>query len=176
MAWSRTAGAILLAAALGLPGHPRAAAREYELKAEFLERFTRFIEWPKPPAPRFRLCLLGGDPFEGYLDRMAADRRFKGATIEVRRLSEPEGLADCELLFVAARGHGHLATVVARTAGLPVLVVADTPGAAAEGALISFYEEGGKVRFEINAAAARQSGLEFSPQLLRLGRVVGGAP
>lgn len=44
----KTAHLLLVPLCLGLALPGAGQVPEYELKAEFLERFTRFIEWPSP--------------------------------------------------------------------------------------------------------------------------------
>src|SRR6187402_2106029 len=80
---------------------------EYEAKSEFLERFTRFIDWP-PEAPEaspttpFVIGVVGRDPFGRYLDSLASNRSIKGRPVQVRRLTGyTEVGACCQLLFIA---------------------------------------------------------------------------
>jgi hypothetical protein len=61
--------------------------------------------------------------------------------------------------------------------GASILTIGDTAGFARQGVIINFYLENRKVRFEINAAAARRAGLTISSKLLKLaGAVYGAAP
>jgi hypothetical protein len=52
------------------------------------------------------------------------------------------------------------------------LIVGETPGFAANGGIINFKLEGGKVRFEINAAAAEREQFHISSKLLSLAQIV----
>jgi hypothetical protein len=153
---------------------------EYEAKSEFLERFTRFIDWPaeaadaSPGAP-FVIGVVGRDPFGRYLDALASSRSIKGRPVQIRRLTgHAEVGACCQLLFIAGSEAAQLAQIVGRTAGKPVLTVGDTPGFAEKGVLINLYEDRGRIGFEVNEAGVRTSGLRFNSKLLRLARLVGG--
>jgi hypothetical protein len=56
----------------------------------------------------------------------------------------------------------------------PVLTIGDTDGYAQRGIMINMYLEDKRVRFEINAEAARTAGLRISAKLLKLaGKVYG---
>jgi hypothetical protein len=51
--------------AVGAPSRVSASELEHQVKAEFMERFTRFIDWPEesfptPDAP-FVFCTVGAD-------------------------------------------------------------------------------------------------------------------
>jgi hypothetical protein len=153
---------------------------EYALKAEFVERFTRFIEWPaaaSPPAQGpFVICQLGDSPLGPQLDALAKQRQFKGHGAVFRRVSALDQIDGCHVLVIAASERARLSQVLARTSARPILTIGDGEGFAERGALISFYVDPPLVRFEVNADAAKASGLQFSAQLMRLGRIVASAP
>jgi len=154
------------------PASIRAQTLEYKLKAEFLERFTRFIEWPASAFAAgdspFVLCVLGGNPFGGYLTQMAQTRKVQNRKITNRSLQSATEIDGCHLVFVARSGP--IQQVVARTTGKPVLTVGETQGFTEAGGLINFFLEKDQVRFEINTEGAKKSGLKFSSKLLELGR------
>ena len=63
--------------------------------------------------------------------------------------------------------------MLAETEGKPVLIVGETPGFADHGAIMNFYIEGERVRFEINVDNARRAKLRMDAKLLSLGKLVG---
>ena len=146
------------------------------VKAEFVERFTRFIEWPgeaeAPPGP-FVLGLFGEGPVAASLERMAATRRLRGRPLEVRRLATPEGVTACHAVWIAGSRSGDLAGLLALTAGRPILTLGDTDGYGTRGVILNLRPAGRHLRFEVNLHEARRSGLKLSSKLLRLGTVVG---
>ena len=168
----------LVALVLVLAAPVRAQVPEYEAKSEFLERFTRFIEWPagssaEDPSTPFVIGVVGRDPFGPYLDALAT-RTIKGKSVRVRRLSGTTELAGCcHLLFIAASEARDLPRILERTAARPVLTVGDTKGYGEAGVLINLVADGGRIAFEVNESAVRKSGLKFNSKLLRLARLVG---
>jgi len=149
-------------------------APEYQLKAEFLERFTRFIEWPgeETATGPFVIGVLGGNPFGSYLAEMASGRKIKGRTVEIRELASLDDVGPCHIVFIAGSQRKSLDRVLQRTAGKPILTVSDVDGFAEKGVLVNFYSTESNLRFEVNDAAARKSGLKFSSKLMKLARVV----
>lgn len=146
---------------------------EYQVKAEFIERFTRFIEWPRgTPNGPFIIGVLGTDPFRGFLDKMATGRKIKGRPIEIRRFRDLAAVESCHVLFISSSERGRLPAVLTRTASHPILTVADSEGFASSGVLVNFYTSGDTVRFEMNEAAIERSGLRVSAKLLKLARLV----
>lgn len=169
--------AIVALAALSTPSQ-RAEAQvpEYKLKAEFLERFTRFIEWPPDPhgtAPgSFVICLYGENPFGDALDDLAANRKIKERPVSVRVIRSLAEVEACQILFLPVSQKDSLEKILLRTTGRPILTVGDTEGFAERGVAINFYSSDRNVRFEINDAAARRNGLDISSRLRKLARVV----
>lgn len=150
---------------------------EYSVKSEFLERFTRFIDWPDDSAVAdhgvpFVIGLFGGDPFKGYLTQMAHERKIKNKPVEIRFLAAPDDVLGCDMVFVSAAGEESLPRIISLTQNKTILTVGDTPGFCEKGILINFYKAGANIRFEINEAAVRGSGLKMSGRLLNLARIV----
>lgn len=148
---------------------------EYELKAEFLERFTRFIDWPNEAGPEtpFVIGVLAPNPFGRYLDELASSRKVKGRPIVVKEIAAPENADECDLLFVPASHKKNLPRILSKTSGKPILTVGDTDGFAEKGILVNFYTSESNLRFEINDAAIKKSGLKASSKLLKLARIIG---
>jgi hypothetical protein len=167
--------AMLWTAACGVA---QAQVPEYQLKAEFLERFTRFIEWPEPAsagadsATPFVIGVYGSNPFGRYLADLTAVRSIKGKAVKVREVKEVAEIDGCHMLFISAAARRALEAILARTAGKPVLTVGDSEGFAERGVLINFYSLDNTIGFEVNEPAVRRSGLKVSSRLLKLARIV----
>jgi hypothetical protein len=139
---------------------------EYQVKASYLFNFARFVTWPGDVfgGDRFNLCVIGADRFGGALDALKGER-VDGREIAVHRLDQaaPARPVHCHLMFLAAGAH---AGTVANERG--VLTVGEHPGFVERGGIINLTEERGRIRFEINQAAAQQAGLTVSSRLLDL--------
>jgi hypothetical protein len=150
---------------------------EYRVKAEFVERFTRFIDWPPGAfaggdAP-FALCVVGETPVAPYLERMARARRIKDRLVELRRVKPGSDLSSCHVVFIAADERDRLRQILAAVAGRPILTIADAEGFGHAGVLINLVlDDQGRVRFEISSRVARRTALTLNAQLLRLSRQV----
>lgn len=154
----------------------RSQVTDYEVKAEFIERFTRFVEWPadhwKDAQKSFVIGFRGRDPLLATLRAKAPSWQIKGRPVEVREVTEAAEIAGCDLLFISGTEAARLEWLLERTADRPVLTVADTDGFGRRGVLINFYVERASVRFEINQRSAQRSGLEFRARLLKLARLI----
>jgi hypothetical protein len=165
---------LVLTALSGLVAVRAEQVPEYQLKAEFIERFTRFIEWPRGTTTTgpFVIGVLGSDPFRGYLEKMAATHKIKGRQVEIRRFRDVAEVDGCQIVYVSASERDRLRAVLARTESRPILTIGDTNGYGAAGVLVNFYTAGDTVRFEMNELAIERSGLHVSAKLLKLARLV----
>ena len=150
---------------------------EYKIKAVFLEHFTRFIEWPKSsgvadPSTPFIIEVIGENPFGSILDEIYTKQKIKNKKVEIRYISTPDEIADCQILFISNSSRNILPEILSRTRNKPILTVSDTKGFAQKKVLINFYLSGDKIKFEINEEAVHESGLVVSYMLLNLARIV----
>jgi hypothetical protein len=146
------------------------------LKSLFIERFTRFVDWPRSALPEdatFVVCIMGSGEAADSLFELARATKWKGRPGEGRRVREPGDLDGCHLLYLSASESSRPPPLLKTMADKPLLTVSDTRGFAEQGVLIALYEEQGLMKFDINLPAVKRSGLVFSSQLLRLGRLVG---
>ena len=167
--------AVLIAAASGAcPGGE--TPTEYEVKAAFILNFARFVEWPDVALASgsgvLTIGILGKDPFEGALERVVENKMVGARKLAVVHVDGIELMKPVQILFISRSEIGRLAEILARLRGAPVLTVGDMEHFARDGGVINFILEDGRIRFEINPAAARSAGLRLSSKLLRVAKVI----
>jgi hypothetical protein len=140
---------------------------EYRLKAEFLYRFAQFAEWPVEVGNTLNLCVHGTDPFGAELDALQG-KLIERRNVVVLRNVNADALEGCQIIYVAPGATADLRHVLERTKGQPVLIVADTPGAARLGVTLNMAVVKNHVTFEANMQAARAARINLSSRLLRL--------
>jgi hypothetical protein len=150
---------------------------EYELKAVYLERITRFIEWPDETESfmtddSFVIGVLGENPFGTRLTDLYAERKIKDKKIKVRYLSQLNEIEGCHLLFISRSMSEELPQVLEITAKKPILTVGDTKGFAEKGVLVNFFIENDKLRFEINERGLHEAGILIDSLLLKVSKIV----
>lgn len=155
-----------------------AVSLEYAVKATYLYKLAPFVNWPPttftaPDAP-LRICVVGDDPFDDYLDRAVAGRRFGTHPFQVRRLDAAPAAADCQIVFVSHLSSQDVAQALHALDGKPVLTVVDST-ATAQGGIVQFVMDHGRVRFDIDVAAAARNHLTINSKLLSLALAVRGA-
>jgi hypothetical protein len=169
------------------------ASREYQIKAAFIYNFIKFVDWPKEKVPDQNtpiiIGIIGKNPFQDAFEPLQ-EKEAKDKKVIIRQL---EGFVDlekagkkqkdqphpssqdiqkCHLLFICPSEAERLNDIIASVKGRNILTVADTQGFLEAGGIINFVTEEKKVRFEINAIAAKRAKIDIRSQLLRLAKKV----
>jgi hypothetical protein len=174
----RLAASVLLPLLLVAPANLGAQPTDMAVKAAFLPRFARYVEWPpqaRPPAAApMVLCTIGSDPFGPQLEQAARSQVVDGHRIVVRRFDGAPPPGGCHIAFV--RGTRSLPTgqILAAMADTPILTVTDAAYGGPRG-IIHFQVVGSRVRFFIDNSGARRKGLTLSSRLLALAIEVKGS-
>ncbi|MCW8919173.1 MAG: YfiR family protein [Gammaproteobacteria bacterium] len=172
--------ALWLSAVAATPAAAQSAIQDQEerlLKAAFIYNFAKFTRWPRAVQEEspLTLCISGTDALVAELERLDG-KRVGGAPLAIRLLQEGGDGSGCQLLYVAESERHRQAQILESLRGEPVLTVSCLSGFAPAGGVIELFREEGRVRFIINLRTARESGLELSSRLLRLGVVLGQQP
>ncbi len=139
---------------------------EYRLKVAFLYNFSAYTEWPSLPDQVLNLCIYGEDPFGENLQHLQHKKAHEHEIV-VRHIRNTEDLPSCQIVFITRSGIGNLSDIISQLDGMPILTIADSPGASQQGVMLNMAIKEGKVSFEANLAIAKRSRLKLSSQLLR---------
>lgn len=144
-------------------------ARDYEIKAGYLIRFTQYTVWPPDTFPSSNtpviIGVLGGDKLFKQLEREARS----GSTsrpVEVRRLATVEEGLRCHVVFLGEEESENEVRWYEALKGKPILTVGESDRAIARGSVMRFVILNNTVRFEANLAAAAKNQLELNERML----------
>lgn len=170
---------LVLAVGLGLAPCAAPAAPEYQVKAVFLFNFSQFVEWPPEVfatdhAP-FTICVLGDDPFGGYLDDVVRSESVSTHPIQTLRLKRVEDAGGCHIVYVSSSEQQQLPGILAALRHRSILTVSDGEQFALQGGMISFISADNRIRLGVNVDAARAANLKLSSKLLRSCTLVAGS-
>ena len=150
---------------------------EYTLKAVYIEKFTRFIEWPdscnmddkeKP----FIIATLGETPFKKSLNNIFSIQKIYEKPVKIIHLNSPKPGEKCHILFISGEMQDIVESITDELGDKPVLTIGDTPGYCKKGVLINFFIEDDKLYFAINEESVEKSPLDFSFYLLNMAKIV----
>jgi hypothetical protein len=158
---------------------PQDPADEYQVKAAFLYNFAKFVEWPpeafKKSDEPITICILGLDPFGHSLEKTLAGRSVDGRSLAVSHISNVKQAAGCQMLFIGAAEDKRSPPILDGIVTPGVLTIGESDTSGADGVIINMRLDSGKVRFDINLAAADREKLKISSRLLSLAHIVGAS-
>ncbi|WP_157637765.1 YfiR family protein [Flexithrix dorotheae] len=144
-----------------------------ERKADLMKYFTEFITWPhEENIDVFKIKVFGDQYFYKYLKYLYADIKIKGKVTEIEYVDSPEGVLDCEVLFIASVHEELVEEIFGVVKGKPILTVGDSAGYAQKGALFNFYHQNQKVLFEMNYNVYKESPLKINSRLLDVAKII----
>lgn len=148
---------------------------KYRLETAFIYQFTNFIEWPDAAdgaGKDFVISILGESPLQPELADLAANRTVHGRRVVLEVARSLDALKTSHILVVGPDQESQLAAVLKKFKGSATLVVTDADGLGEKGAMINFFVQGDKLRFEINRKAVQHQKFKVGSQLLNLARLI----
>lgn len=158
---------------LGCQGVGYAQLNESDVKAAYIERFTRFVEWSDDDQDSvFIITVVGQNTLGTSLDSVFHDGRINSQNVVVSYCEDFSSISKTDLIFVCNSEKNELSQIVQRFSASPVLIISDTKGFATAGTHINMYVDDRYIRFEINKNALEKSGLKISSLLLAAAKIV----
>jgi len=144
---------------------------ESQLKAVFLFNFAQFTDWPpeafEDKTSPLVIGILGSDPFGDFLDETVKNELVRGRRIRIERYQKLAQVRNWHIMYIGFADPEKVDQVLRSLKGKPVLTVSDTENSPRRsGIIIKFLTKQNKIRFTINAEAAREARLVLSSKLL----------
>lgn len=146
-----------------------------KVKAAFLRNFTHYVSWPAAAfaddRARWRICVLGNDPFGDVLDQTLSGRVEQGRAFQTLRAATLNDMPNCQIVFIAYKDAAKRRAVLAELKKSPVLTVSDAPEFLQEGGIIQLQTTD-RVEMSINLDQARSASLVIQTKMLEVSREV----
>ncbi|WP_177428632.1 YfiR family protein [Candidatus Venteria ishoeyi] len=165
-----------------VPASNATAADEYAIKAAFLYKLALFIHWPNEIFPatgeKFKICLLGKDPFGEIIDNTTKTVNIKGSPLLIERFTEdvlnktpPEKLKQCHILFIKLKYLKTTEGILSSIGEHSILTVSEDDGFMSVGGMIQFYTQDTRIRLRINRNELESAKLKPEATLLSLATI-----
>ena len=179
--WSSVVRILLLLLAGMLPSLAAdvASLPEHRVRALYLYNFTHYVTWPGPArseAGSSRTNFVVGvsnDPdIERDLRELGREKKAQGRPLVVRRLSTPDEVALCDLVYVGGTDDRHCARFVQAAQGTRALTVGESDAFLRLGGMIQLYRKDQNMRLRIHVPNATQAGFTINVRLLTAAEVI----
>lgn len=145
---------------------------ETSVKAGFLFNFAKFVEWPANSAGSLDFCIIGDDRLAAYLETAVAGKSIGSRQLAVRTRPDMALLDSCGVIYIG-RDKKMASQAALLVAGKQILTVSEFPDLRAQGAVINFFLDNERVKFEVHLGALRRADVKISSKLLSLARITG---
>src|SRR5450759_4135131 len=136
------------------------------IKAAYLERITRFVEWPvrsnSNSGDPFVIGVYDVDEFYSTLTGVFKDKPIKEHKVKIILIKGPEEINGCNLCYISAKAKPMIRKFVDIANSSGVLLMSETTNFCKEGVHINFYIEDEKLKFEINEQSIVSAGFKVS--------------
>lgn len=156
--------------------HVKAQYNENIIKAAYIERITRFVEWPVKDGnfagDRFVIGVYGETDFYNTLSDVFKEKPIKDHKVTVIVIKNIEQINNCNLCYVSEKARPLISKFVDAAKASGVLLFSSTTDFSKEGVHINFYIEDEKLKFEINEKSIASAGFKVSYLLMQNTRIV----
>jgi hypothetical protein len=146
------------------------------VKAAYIERITRFVEWPARDSlvisNQFVIGVFDDDEFYYTLVEVFKDKMIKEHKVKIITIDRPDQLNTCNLCYMSAKAKSRLSEFISKAKTSGTLLISATSGFCRMGVHINFYIEDEKLKFEINDKTINSAGFKVSYLLMQNTRLI----
>jgi hypothetical protein len=159
---------LLLACWVFLLGASSNPSLEYEVKAVYIYKLLKFIEWPpdffSPGHDAVVIGILGDSPIREALEIL---KRADNSHLQVLRLESLRDIGSVQVLLISSSTTEPLPEILQAAGKAKCLTISEIKGSAQLGAMINFVIDDEKVKYEVNVKTMKDAGLAISSRALR---------
>lgn len=167
---------IVVWAGVLVPGTAKAQAKEYLLKAGYVEKFTHFVEWPEAQEgtdSEFKIAVFGEGPFGTALEEIFRKVKVKNRSVKISYVSSVSEIRNALIVVISNPvSDSKLAEILRYTTGKQILTISENQGYGQKGVIINILVVDNYIRYEINRTALQKSGLKMSSLLLNTAIII----
>ena len=151
--------------------------REAKIKAAYLYKFIRYVQWPDTAFDGQNSPIIigtvGSDPVNQYLLAIAKHRSSGNRKLIYQPVVNAEQARRCHILFFSDNiDPTTISSIVPNLREVPVLLVGEHPGFLRTGGIISFIAVNNNIRLQLSLKSAARHQLKISSQLAKLAQIV----
>lgn len=145
----------------------------YELHANIIYRFTKYIDWPKEKkSGDFIIGIVGDSPLYDELTKFVDNKTVGEQKIKVKRFSASADAFTSHILFIGEEESGSVKRIAGITANTSTLLVSESEGLARKGSCINMVIANEHLKLEINKTNIEKRNLNIATELLQLGVII----
>ncbi len=146
------------------------------IKAAYIERITRFIEWPQSNGVKdssvFVIGVYEETGFYNTLTEVFKEKKIKDREVKIIKITNPEQIKTCDIFYISAKGKQNIGKFILLANENGVLMMSEAKDFGEAGVHINFFIEDDKLKFEINKASIGSGKLRVSSLLMKSSKII----
>jgi hypothetical protein len=143
-----------------------------KIEAGLIYNFLKYTTWPDPRlasgGASLRVCLFGGDAFDGYLNPLQG-RTAQQYVIDIAKIDTLSGLEGCHLVFIHRDREDMLGEIIVYARSHGILTVSDIARFIQKGGMVEFAtRDDQRIHLFINKKLIDAAGINIQDRLVRL--------
>lgn len=167
---------LLFMVLMNIPGYVIAQYNPNVLKAAYIERITRFVDWPDSLVTNMADSIVFGfvndDNFEKAAMEIFKSQKIKGHPVRILKVKNQEDLVLCNLCYIGELDKASLENYIKLANQKKILLFGNSSNYADLGVHFNFYIEEDKLKFEINKNSTQTAGFKISHLLMKTARII----
>lgn len=148
-------------------------AQMAKYQALYLFQFAKNTSWPiEDNGKDFVITVIGDNSLASELKSIVSNKKLGNRSITVLESAKPTGLTKSDIVYLGESKSSQISSLINAQKGNKVLIVSGSKGQCAQGAGISFLQDGATLKFEISESNIGKFGLKVTPNLVSLGTAV----
>ncbi len=161
---------------LFLPALLSAQYNENVIKAAYIERITRFIEWPQTQTEKdtsvFVIGVYEDNEFYNTLVKVFKNKTIKGHRAEIIQIANIGQIEFSNLCYIDEKLRANIEKIVTVANNNGVLMMSQVKDFGEKGIHINFYVEDDKLKFEINKQSISSGKFKVSSLLMKSSKII----
>jgi hypothetical protein len=146
------------------------------IKAAYIERITRFIEWPPVNSVKdttvFAIGVYEDTEFYNTLTEVFKVKTIKNRKVKILKILKPDQIRFCDICYISEKGKPDIKYFISLANENGVLLMSAAKDFGVAGIHINFYIEDDKLKFEINKSSIDSGKLKVSSLLMKSSKVI----
>lgn len=134
------------------------------LQTAFIQKIINYVEWPASGHEQFLIAVHENEKLFEIMKNAMDDKVINGKVTKVIKLDKGQKLPHVQVIYA------HHSENLKVLEGESVLLITDDIAGLHGRAILNFFLEDGKLRFDINQSRAIESNLKINSRLLKLAR------
>ena len=138
-----------------------------QLYAGFILHIMKYVEWPEY-GDNMTVGVVNDPELVRALQMASKGKKIHYKNVAVQKLDDVSNIQSVDVLYISKKAHRDLPGMTQKAIAQKILVITENKSKEMSGIAINFFEENGRMRFELYESTISRIGIKVSEQLRKL--------